>query len=72
MVFSGGIGENASVIRKRICEGLELLGIKLDEKQNENNAAIISLDNTRVTIRVIHTDEESMIARSVFRLIELK
>lgn len=65
LVFSGGIGENAPVIRSRICEGLAFLGIEIDEKQNADNAAVISATNSRVVVRVMHTDEEYMIARTV-------
>jgi acetate kinase len=65
LVFSGGIGENAPEIRARICKGLGFLGIELDETHNKENAHMISLDASRVTVRVIRTDEELMIARSV-------
>ncbi|MDP2975702.1 MAG: acetate kinase, partial [Anaerolineales bacterium] len=68
LVFAGGIGENASVVRARICEGLEFLGIELAEKRNAESAGVISAAASRVTVRVIHTDEELMIARSVWRL----
>lgn len=68
LVFAGGIGENAPVIRARICEGLEFLGIELDEKQNAKNAQLISPDASGVAVRVIRTDEELMIARTVSRV----
>jgi acetate kinase len=71
LVFAGGIGENAPLVRTRICEGLGFLGIKLNESRNANNAAVISGKSTRVTVRVIHTDEEVMIARAVSRLVGL-
>ena len=67
LVFTAGIGENAPLIRKRICDGLGFLGIELDPARNEKNAPLISRDAGRVTVRVIHTDEELMIARSVLR-----
>jgi len=67
LVFTGGIGENAPVIRARICEGLEFLGIKLNQSRNAKAAPIISKQTHRVTVRVIRTDEELMIARSVLR-----
>lgn len=70
LVFSGGIGTNASVIRTRICAGLEFLGIDLDERRNANHAGIISADTGRVIVRVIRTDEELMIARSVCRVLQ--
>jgi acetate kinase len=68
LVFAGGIGENAPVVRARICERLECLGIKLDKTRNAKNAVKISKDASRVTVRVIRTDEELMIARSVCRV----
>jgi acetate kinase len=67
LVFAGGIGENAPVVRARICEGLDFLGIKLDKARNKKNTAIISANARRVRVRVIRTDEELMIARSVLR-----
>lgn len=67
LVFSGGIGENAPSIRARICSGLQFLGIELDEKSNAANASVISAAAGRVTVRVVRTDEELMIARSVRR-----
>ena len=71
LVFSGGIGEHAPVVRTRMCEGLEFLGIRLDEGRNQANAAVISSPASRVTVRVIRTDEESQIAQSVCRLLAL-
>ena len=68
LVFTGGIGENATVIRSRICEGLGFLGIELSEKRNTKSAGVISAAASQVTVRVIRTDEELMIARSVWRL----
>lgn len=70
LVFSGGIGENAPVIRWRICEGLSFLGLELDPELNRMGADVISTQDSRVTVRVIHTDEEIMIARSAYRLLE--
>jgi acetate kinase len=69
LVFSAGIGENCPSIRTRICEGLDFLGVEINEARNAGNAAVISADNARVTVRVIRTDEELMIARSVLRKI---
>ena len=71
LVFAGGIGENAPVIRARVCAGLGFLGIELEEKRNAANAAVISTEAGRVAVRVIHTDEELMIARSVCRTLGL-
>jgi acetate kinase len=67
LVFAGGIGENSPVVRARICEGLDFLGIILEKTRNAKTAAVISKNSSRVTVRVIRTDEELMIARSVLR-----
>jgi acetate kinase len=69
LVFSGGIGEHSAVVRARMCEGLEFLGIRLDQARNEADAAVISSPESPVTVRVIRTDEESQIAQSVCRLL---
>jgi acetate kinase len=71
LVFAGGIGENAPLIRKRICDGLGFLGIELNQKRNAKNAPLISSDAGRVKVRVVRTDEELMIARSVIRVLNL-
>jgi len=67
LVFAGGIGENCASIRVRICEGLGFFGVELNLARNAENAAVISSDASRVKARVIRTDEEIMIARSVLR-----
>lgn len=71
LVFAAGIGENAPDIRARICDGLGFLGITIDGKRNAKNAPVISRAAGRVKVRVIRTDEEIMIARSVSRLLKL-
>jgi acetate kinase len=71
LVFAGGIGENAPTVRARICDGLEFLGIELEEKRNAANEGVISTAASRVAVRVMHTDEEQMIARSVCYLLGL-
>jgi acetate kinase len=71
LVFAGGIGEKAPIVRARICDGLGFLGIELEEKQNVANAGTISTDGSLVTVRVIHTDEEWMIAKTVCRVLGL-
>jgi acetate kinase len=71
LVFAGGIGENAPLIRERICDGLGFLGIELNQKRNAKNAPLISPDAGRVKVRVVRTDEELMIARSVIRVLNL-
>ena len=72
LVFSGGIGENAAVIRQRICSGLAFLGIVLDAARNAHNEDIVSADTSRVMIRVIKTNEELEIAKAVCQLLALR
>ena len=71
LVFAGGIGENAPIVRARICDGLSFLGVELDTSRNAESAGVISTDASRVTVRVIHTDEEVVIARSVCSVLGL-
>jgi len=71
LVFAGGIGENAPTVRARICDGLEFLGIELEEKRNTANEGVISAAASPVAVRVIHTDEERMIAKMVCRAVGL-
>ncbi len=68
-IFTGGIGENSAAIRARICANLEFLGIDLDLDLNNENAAVISKQNSPVTVRVMKTNEELMIARHTRNLI---
>lgn len=72
LVFAGGVGENAAPVRARICEGLGFLGIELDDARNAAHADVVSAASSRATVRVIRTDEEWMIARSVSRLLHLR
>ena len=71
LVFAGGIGENAPPVRLRICAGLEFIGIDFEEKRNAANEGVISGAASRVTVRVIRTDEELMIAKTVCRVLGL-
>ena len=71
LVFAAGIGEHAPLVRRRICAGLDFLGITLHARRNATNAPLISTDTGRVKVRVIHTDEGLMIARSVTRVLGL-
>lgn len=72
LVFAGGIGENAAVIRARICDGLGFLGIELDPARNEANSPVITNDRSRVAVRVIRTDEELHIAKSVVKVLGME
>jgi acetate kinase len=65
LVFAGGIGEQAHEVRSRICEGLGFLGIEIDETRNAKSEGVISKQASRVSVRVIQTDEEWMIANTV-------
>jgi acetate kinase len=72
LVFAGGIGEKAPVVRTRICDGLGFLGIELEEKRNAANEGVISTVASRAMVRVIHTDEEWMIANTVCSVLGIK
>jgi acetate kinase len=71
LVFAGGIGENAPAIRARICDGLGFLGIELEERRNAANEGVISAEASRIAVRVIRTDEELMIAKTVYSVLGL-
>ena len=70
LVFSAGIGERSAPIRARICEGLAFLGLELHHSRNDAHAGVVSTSGSRVTVRVIPTDEETMIARSVVEVLD--
>jgi len=63
LIFTGGIGENSAIIRERICHGLDFIGIGLDKQKNSDNKSTISTG--KVSVRVIRTNEDLMIARLV-------
>lgn len=69
LVFSGGIGENSPEIRSSICKGFKFLELKIDERKNRAGKPLISKEDSKVKVRIIHTDEELQIARSVFKII---
>jgi acetate kinase len=69
LVFTGGIGERAAPVRERVCEHLAFLGVILSPERNASDAAVISGDASAVTVRVMRTDEEQMIAKTVSRLL---
>lgn len=68
LIFAGGVGENAPVIRSRVCRDLSFLGIEIDAARNSRNAPIISSDAASVTVRVIRTNEELQIFREVMAI----
>ncbi len=69
LVFTGGIGEHAAPVRARICDGLQFLGVRLDSNKNRASAPVISTRGSPVTVRVIRTDEEVTMARTVCRVL---
>jgi acetate kinase len=72
LVFAGGIGENAVAVRERVCEGLQYLGLRVDEARNARGASLVSADGGSVAVRVIRTDEESVIAASTVRVLKIE
>ena len=68
LVFTGGIGEHAAPVREEICRDLGYLGIALDPARNARSEAVVSADGSRCTVRVIATDEESVVARHTAEL----
>jgi len=69
LVFTGGIGENSPLIRKKICEGLEFSGIKLKNSYNEDNRQVISKKHNRVKVLVVPADEATMIAKHTCQIV---
>ena len=75
ITFTGGIGENGSKDREAICDGLEIIGVKLDKEinnQRKPKEKTISAEDSAIKVMVIPTDEELMIARDTKRLVEEK
>jgi len=71
IIFTGGIGENAAIVREKICEGLDELGIKLDPQRNSqqsHDARHIEVEGGRVAVLVIPTDEEGVIASDTYQI----
>src|SRR5262249_19852706 len=69
LVFAGGIGENASPIRERICVALGHLGVRLDAEANAGHAAVISAPDSKVSVRLIRTNEELIVAGHAKRVV---
>jgi acetate kinase len=72
-VFTGGIGENSPAVRRRIAEGLESIGLEIDDARNEEirggKAGAITTDGSTLAACVIPTNEELLIARDTYRVI---
>ncbi len=69
-IFTGGIGEHAAEVRRQVCEGLAFVGMQLDAGRNEAQAAVISTADSPVTIRVMPTNEEQMIAQHTLQWLQ--
>ena len=70
LIFAGGIGEQSPIIRSRVCQGLDYLGIEIDETKNQGNSQLISSNNSRVGVHVIPTDEAQIICQQVLHCIK--
>ncbi len=71
IVFTGGIGENAAVIRARVCDDAAWLGLELDDGANESGGPRISKEGSRISAWVIPTNEELMIAMHTKQLLKI-
>jgi len=69
LVFAGGIGENSPTIRERICRDMQFMGIELDPLRNASNAPVLTKDASKATVRMIRTDEEIYIAKTVEQIL---
>ncbi|GIQ67602.1 acetate kinase [Xylanibacillus composti] len=72
VVFTAGVGENAALLRERICEQLSYLGVELDRERNNEQSSSdrrITTEQSRVQVLVIPTNEELVIARDTYRLV---
>ena len=69
LVFTGGIGENAAPVRALMCEGLEHLGVVIDPAKNEAGAGLVSAANAACAVRIVHANEELMIARHTYSVV---
>ncbi|WP_268237821.1 acetate/propionate family kinase [Paenibacillus radicis (ex Gao et al. 2016)] len=73
LIFTAGVGENSAVLRKAVCEGLTFLGLELDETRNaerSKHARYISTDSSRIKVLVVPTNEELLIARDTYRIVQ--
>jgi len=71
LVFTGGIGENDASVRSRVCREAAWIGVTLDENANQTSVPVISGDDSKVTVRVIATNEEFMIAKHTRHMLNL-
>ena len=68
IVFTAGIGENSAVVREKICRQLGWLGVEIDQAANEGHATTISVEKSKISVHVVATDEELVIANATRRL----
>ncbi len=71
LVFTGGIGENSPAVRKRIVDGLQFMGLEINDERNKKNETIISIEGSRVMVYAIPTNEELMIAKTTRSVLNL-
>ena len=69
LIFCAGIGENSRLVRRRVCEGLEWCGVRLDNAKNDANADVISTADSKIEVRIVRTSEEKMIAHYTAELL---
>jgi acetate kinase len=69
IVFTAGIGERSAAVRREVCARLAHLGVRIDAERNERSADVISDATSVVTVRVVHTDEDAMIARHTYEVL---
>ena len=71
IVFTGGIGENSTTVRRKICEALDVLGVKinLDDNQRVGENTKISTEESKIQVYIIPSNEEIMIARDTLNLV---
>ena len=69
-VFTGGIGENSSEVRKEVCSNLEFLGIQIDDSKNKNSEELISVQGSKVAVLKIPTNEELVIALDTSEIVK--
>jgi len=71
LIFTGGIGENAVELREDICKDMEFMGLEIDKEKNKVRAKeqIISSDNSKVTVIIVPTDEELVIAQDTYEIV---
>jgi acetate kinase len=73
LVFTGGVGENSPLLRQKVCEGLEFIGLKFDSEANygvKGQNKVLSTPDSGVVVAVAATDEELVIASDTFRLLK--